>query len=94
LGSNLVVWTLKKQAVISRSTTEVEYRNLANIVIELAWLKSLLNELKIVVKPPTVFCDNMSAIMLTANPVLHVRTKYLELDLYFVREEVQKKDSD
>lgn len=42
LGSNLVSWSSKKQAVVSRSSTEAEYRSLAAVTTELAWLKSLL----------------------------------------------------
>ncbi|KAL5561759.1 hypothetical protein UlMin_031506 [Ulmus minor] len=39
-----------------------------------------------------LWCDNMSTISLSANPVLHSRTKHIELDLYFVREKVIAKD--
>ncbi|KAK1682669.1 hypothetical protein QYE76_043517 [Lolium multiflorum] len=31
-----------------------------------------------------VFCDNVSAVYLSANPVLHRRTKHIELDIHFV----------
>ena len=39
-----------------------------------------------------IYCDNLSTVLLSANPILHSRTKHLELDLYFVREKVQNKD--
>lgn len=38
-----------------------------------------------------VFCDNMSTAALAHNPVLHSRTKHMELDLFFVREKVMEK---
>ena len=38
-----------------------------------------------------VFCDNMSTVALAHNPVLHSRTKHMELDLFFVREKVLEK---
>lgn len=38
---------------------------------------------------PTIFCDNLSATYLTANPVLHHRSKHIKLDFHFVREQVQ-----
>lgn len=41
-------------------------------------------------KHATVWCNNASAVMLAANPVLHSRTKHIELDIYFVREQVAK----
>jgi hypothetical protein len=36
-----------------------------------------------------VYCDNISAVYMTANPVHHRRTKHIELDIHFVREKVQ-----
>lgn len=92
LGSNLVSWVSKKQSVVARSSTEAEYRALAVTVAEVMWLQSLLFELHYQPcrEPPIVYCDNLSAILMSANPVLHSRTKHLELDVYFVREKVQQ----
>ena len=93
LGNNVVSWSSKKQHVVSRSSTEAEYRSLANATSELLWLQSLLAELKVQVRNiPVLWCDNMITISLSANPVLHSRTKHIELDLYFVREKVIAKE--
>jgi hypothetical protein len=35
-----------------------------------------------------VYCDNVSAIYMSKNPVQHQRTKHLEIDLHFVWERV------
>jgi hypothetical protein len=35
-----------------------------------------------------VYCDNISATYLSANPVQHQRTKHIEIDLHFVRDKV------
>jgi hypothetical protein len=35
-----------------------------------------------------VYCDNISAVYLSSNPVQHQRTKHIEIDLHFVRERV------
>ena len=40
---------------------------------------------------PVIWCDNQSTVLLVANPILHARTKHIELDLYFVRERVIQK---
>lgn len=92
LGSNLVSWSSKKQAVVSRSSTEAEYRSLDAVSAELAWLQYLLTELHIPLSsPPTIYCDNVSVVLLASNPILHSRTKHFELDLYFVRDKIQNK---
>ncbi|MCH91664.1 retrovirus-related Pol polyprotein from transposon TNT 1-94, partial [Trifolium medium] len=54
-------------------------------------MQSLLKELKVPIKVPQVFCDNLSAVSLAHNPVLHSRTKHMELDIFFVREKVINK---
>jgi hypothetical protein len=35
-----------------------------------------------------VYCDNVSAVYLSTNPVQHQRTKHVEIDLHFVRDRV------
>ncbi|KAJ9553280.1 hypothetical protein OSB04_017325 [Centaurea solstitialis] len=89
LGDNLVSWSSKRQHVVSRSSAEAEYRGIANVVAETAWLRNLLLELCCPLSRATVvFCDNVSAMYLASNPVQHQRTKHVEIDLHFVRERV------
>jgi hypothetical protein len=66
-------------------------RSLAQVSAEIIWLQSLLKELKIPIKVPHIFCDNLSVVSLAHNPVLHSRTKHMELDIFFVREKVINK---
>lgn len=40
------------------------------------------------VKHLMVWCDNLSIVALLANPILHSGTKHMELDLYFIQENV------
>lgn len=89
LGKNPVSWSARKQSTVSRSSTEAEFRCVASAAAEVLWIKSLLEELKIKLnKKPVIWCDNVSAISLTSNPVLHSKTKHIELDMYFIREQV------
>jgi hypothetical protein len=41
-------------------------------------------------KATLVYCDNVSAIYLSGNPVQHQRTKHIEMDIHFVREKVAR----
>jgi hypothetical protein len=89
LGGNLVSWSSKRQNVISRSSTEAEYRAVANGVAEACWLRQLLVELHSPLSRATlVYFDNVSTVYLSTNPVQHHRTKYVEIDFHFVRERV------
>lgn len=51
-----------------------------------------MTELKIPYKTPHVYCDNMSAVALTQNPIFHAKTKHMELDIFFVRKKVLSKN--
>ena len=75
--------------MVSWSSTESEYRGAANGAIEIAWTKSLLRELSITpTQPPLILCVNISATYLAANPILHARTKHMEINYHFIRERV------
>nr|GEZ05612.1 ribonuclease H-like domain-containing protein [Tanacetum cinerariifolium]GEZ08344.1 ribonuclease H-like domain-containing protein [Tanacetum cinerariifolium] len=67
---NLLSWSAKRQHIISRSSTEAEYRSVANFVAETAWVRNLLRELHSPLMTATlVYCDNVSAVYMSANPV-------------------------
>ncbi|KAJ3701350.1 hypothetical protein LUZ61_005055 [Rhynchospora tenuis] len=92
LGNNLVSWSSKKQATVARSSTEAEYRSMAMAAAEIIWIQSLLHELGVKsAKSPILWCDNLGATFLAANPVFHARTKHIELDFHFIREQVASK---
>ncbi|GJU58423.1 ribonuclease H-like domain-containing protein [Tanacetum coccineum] len=86
-GNNLLSWSSKRQPTLSRSSVEAEYRSVANAVTETCWLHNLLRELHTPLSSATlVYCDNVSAVYLSCNPVQHQRTKHIEIDIHFVRD--------
>ncbi|XP_057495256.1 retrovirus-related Pol polyprotein from transposon TNT 1-94 isoform X3 [Actinidia eriantha] len=89
VGGNLVTWRSKKQAVVSRSSAEAEFRAMSQGICELLWIKILLRDLKLGT-PETMrlYCDNKAAISIAHNPVQHDRTKHVEIDRHFIKEKL------
>ncbi|GJX34047.1 ribonuclease H-like domain-containing protein [Tanacetum coccineum] len=89
LFDNLLTWSSKRQDTLSRSSAEAEYRGVANAVAETSWIRNLLRELHTPLFTATlVYCDNVSVVYMSANPVQHQRTKLIEIDIHFVRDKV------
>ncbi|CAE6194733.1 unnamed protein product [Arabidopsis arenosa] len=40
-------------------------------------------------KAPVIYCDNIGATYLCANPVFHSRMKHIALDYHFIRNQIQ-----
>jgi hypothetical protein len=91
-GPNLISWCAKKQNTVSRSSTEAEYKTMADATAELMWIQSVLHELRIPCpRSARLWCDNMSAKYLAPNPVFYDRMKHVEVDYHFVKDRVLKK---
>ncbi|GJY13118.1 ribonuclease H-like domain-containing protein [Tanacetum coccineum] len=89
LGNNLLSWSAKCQHTLSHSNAKVEYRGVANIVTETAWLRNLLRELHSPLSTATlIYYDNVSAVYLSTNPIQHQWMKHIEIDIHFVRDMV------
>lgn len=70
---------------------KTEFWNFALATTEVLWIQSLLHELQIKIATPVICYDNQSTIAFSHNPVLHSRTKHMELDIFFIREKVLNK---
>ena len=91
LGKNLISWSTRKQQTVARSSTKAEYITLADATSEFIWICSLFHELLPHFATPILWCDNLGATYLAANPIFHARTKNMEIDYYFVREQVKSR---
>ncbi|GKC54842.1 ribonuclease H-like domain-containing protein [Tanacetum coccineum] len=87
LGDNLLSWSTKCQVTLSRSSVEAEYQGVANVVTKTAWIRNLLHELHTPLFTATlVYCDNVSAVCMSANLVQHQRLKHIKIDTHFVHD--------
>ncbi|GAU47119.1 hypothetical protein TSUD_98960 [Trifolium subterraneum] len=90
IGTSLISWKRKKQSVVSRSSSEAEYRALAQTTCEGQWLLYLLKDFLIAHDSPIIiYRDNKSAMHIAANLVFHERTKHIEIDCHVVRDKIQ-----
>jgi len=87
----LVSWYVKQQSTLSRSSIEVEYRGVANVVSESRCLQNLLLELQCtIIKTTLVYCYHVSHVYLLGNHIQHQHIKHIEMDIHFVGEKVAK----
>ncbi|KAL6325861.1 hypothetical protein AAG906_031094 [Vitis piasezkii] len=90
-GGNLVAWKSKKQSVVSRSSAKSKYRAMAQATCEIIWIHQLLCEVGMKCTMPTkLWCDNQAALHIAANLVYHERTKHIEVDCHFIREQIEE----
>ena len=93
LGSTPISWKSGKQRTVARSSTEAEYKALADGTAEILWIRALLSDLHFSSDPMTIlWCDNLGATYLSVNPIFHARTKHVEVDYHFVHDRVAKKE--
>ncbi|XP_057730183.1 uncharacterized mitochondrial protein AtMg00810-like [Arachis stenosperma] len=97
LGDALISWRAKKQTFTAHSSTEAEYRALADTTTEVISVRWLLEDLGapqslmigfLMSSPTDVFCDNRSAIQIAHNDVFRERTKHIEINCHFVPQRI------
>ncbi|XP_069148329.1 secreted RxLR effector protein 161-like [Solanum lycopersicum] len=90
LGPCLVSWTTRKQNSVALSTTEAEYIAVASCCAQLLWIKQQLEDFGIKTGYIPIMCDNNSAIYMAKNPVQYKRTKHIDIQHHFLRDNVEK----
>jgi hypothetical protein len=90
MNSSAISWSSKKQPVVTLSTTEAEFIAAASSACQVVWLRRILKSLTHVLSGPTVvYCDNISAIRLSKNPVMYGRSKHIDIRFHFLRDLVK-----
>ena len=89
VGNNLVSWHSKKQNCVYLSTAQAEYIAAGSCCTQMLWMKHMLHDYGFPQGMLSLFCDNTSAINISKNPVLHSRTKHIEIRYHFIRKLVE-----
>ena len=86
LNFGAVSWCSKKQPIVTLSTTEAEFVAAAMCTCQAIWIKRILKELRYNDEYCTrIWCDNSSTIKLSKNPVMHGRSKHIDVRYHFLR---------
>ena len=93
LYGGAITWASKRQATVALSSCEAEYMAQTQAAKEAVWLTQLLKELDLKYnlpgKPVTIKADNQGAIALSKDPRFHTRTKHIDIQWHFIREQVE-----
>jgi hypothetical protein len=85
-----VSWASKKQNSVALSTTEAEYIAAGHCCAQLLWMRQTLRDYGYKLSKVSLLCDNESAIRMVDNPVVHSRTKHIDIRYHFLRDHQQK----
>lgn len=86
LSSGAVAWSSRKQPRVTLSTTEAEFVAAAVCACQAVWMRRILKELCYEgEKCTSINCDNRSTIKLSKNPVMHGRSKHIDIRYHFLR---------
>ena len=94
LGTSLVCWSSRKQSSVAQSTTEAEYVAAASCCSQLLWMIATLRDFGLNLTRVPLMCDSTSAISVAKNPVLHSKTKHIDVCYHFLRDHYEKGDID
>jgi hypothetical protein len=94
LGTSLVSWSSRKQSNVAQSTVEAEYVAAAACCSQLLWMIATLKNYGLHLSRVPLLCDSTGAISVAKNPVLHSKTKHIEVRYHFLRDHYEKGDID
>ena len=77
------------QKLVSHSSAGLKYRGLVLATAEIIWIQALMHELWVPTPVvPILWYDNISAYHMGKHSVFHARTKHIEIDIHFIRDQV------
>ncbi len=85
IDGGAMLWSSKKQELVTLSTAEAEYVAATHAAKEALWLHSLIGEIfSPLESSTTLFGDNKSAIALANGGQYHSRTKHIDIRYHFI----------
>ena len=81
----------KKQSIVALFTSEAEHVTISTVTQEAVWLRRLLMDLKALPEGPTIIMENnQGAVAFDRNPIIHTRTKHINIRYHYVQEALQE----
>ena len=93
LNDGLISWQSRKQNTVATSSTQAEYHALSGAAKETLWIRQFLNEIGQQQQcATTILQDNQSTIALAYNPIIHNRTKHIDVIHHHIRELIEQQE--
>ncbi|GKB17523.1 putative ribonuclease H-like domain-containing protein [Tanacetum coccineum] len=91
LSRKLISWQCKKQTIVATSMTEAEYVAAANCCGQILWIQNQMLDYGFNFMNTKIYIDNESTICIVKNPIIHSKTKHIEIRHHFIRDAYEKK---
>nr|GEX41437.1 hypothetical protein [Tanacetum cinerariifolium] len=87
LGDKLFSWMSKKHNYTTMSLAEVEYVALSASCAQVMWMRTQLQDYGFNYNKIPLYCDSLSAIAISCNPLQHSHTKHIHTRYHFIKEQ-------
>ena len=92
VGKGVVSWNSERQQMVAQSTMEAEYMAMSRCTREAIWLRQLMKDIGYIQEEAmTIMCDNQGFGAFAENPTNHDRSKHINVQDHFVRENIENK---
>lgn len=88
---NTIIWSSKKQSLVTLSTTEAEFVAATSAAKEVLWLQKLLSDLRIEFDRPTVLYEDNYGCLQVSKTMETKRSKHFDIRYHFLKDLVQEK---